>query len=60
MERIKIGNIIKILLLFFPFCKKYKVNREEAQVSLISASSPLPKNLVNLNQKTLAFFIGLT
>ena len=58
MAKIKNGNIIEILLLFLPFCKKYKRNKGEALVSLISASSPIPKNLVYLNQKALEFFIG--
>ncbi len=58
MERIKNGNIIKILLLFLLYCKEYREDEGEALVSLITASFSLPNNLVNLNQKALAFFIG--
>ena len=44
------------------YCKKYRGDEGGALSILISASSPLSKNLVYLNQKALKFFyrIGLS
>ena len=56
MTRIKNGNIIEILLLFLPYCKKYRGDEREALASLIDASSPFFKKFGAFKPKGIGIF----